>query len=130
MAKLRKPVMEGRMKKRRFVVAIASYAARWTQTQRDRLRDLKRQGATIAYWNSDASGRPTNGGTGEAARVGRVQRDAGPLKLCARGTLHATMLPPKWKGPRRWIVALIGEVAGDDEKYGALTREFLGEALP
>lgn len=28
-----------------------------------------------------------------------------------------------------WIVALIGEVIGDDEKYGALTREIIGEAL-
>ena len=30
----------------------------------------------------------------------------------------------------RPIVALIGEVVGDEEKYGALQREILGEALP
>jgi hypothetical protein len=43
--------------------------------------------------------------------------------------LHATLLPPKWEGSRWWIVALHGEVIGDDEKFGCLKREILGEAL-
>jgi hypothetical protein len=43
--------------------------------------------------------------------------------------LHATLIVPKWSGDRVWVVALIGEVAGDDEKYGALQREVIGEAL-
>jgi hypothetical protein len=38
-------------------------------------------------------------------------------------------LPTKWNGERWWIVALTGEVVGDEEKYGALSREILGEAL-
>ena len=42
---------------------------------------------------------------------------------------HATLIPPKWKGERVWLVALIGEIAGDDEKYWALEREILGECL-
>jgi hypothetical protein len=48
---------------------------------------------------------------------------------CNRGTLHATMIPPKWKGERCWIVALHGEVVGNDEKFGCLKREIIGEAL-
>jgi hypothetical protein len=51
------------------------------------------------------------------------------LRICQRGTLHATVVPPKWKGERWWIVAMIGEVAWDDDKCGALTREILGEAV-
>ena len=39
------------------------------------------------------------------------------------------MIPPKWSGERWWIVALHGEVVGDEEKYGCLKREILGEAL-
>ena len=65
-----------------------------------------------------------------APGAGLVQTERGPLKLCERGTLHATLLPPQWKGTRRWIVALTGEIVGDCEKYGALSREILGEALP
>lgn len=48
---------------------------------------------------------------------------------CGDGTLHATLIPPKWTGDRWWIVALKGEVIGDDEKYGALEREIIGECL-
>ena len=58
-----------------------------------------------------------------------VHTATGPLNLCNRGTLHATLMPPKWKGERWWIVALTGEVVGDEEKYGALSREIIGEAL-
>ena len=39
----------------------------------------------------------------------------GPLRGdCGRGQLHATLNPMKWKGDRWWIVALHGEVIGDD----------------
>jgi hypothetical protein len=58
-----------------------------------------------------------------------VHTAPGPLNLCNAGTLHATLLPPKWKGERWWVVAMIGEVVGDEEKYGALKREIIGEAL-
>ena len=66
---------------------------------------------------------------GEAAAPGVVHTAPGPINLCNAGTLHATLIPPKWKGDRWWIVALLGEVIGDDEKYGALKREIIGEAL-
>jgi hypothetical protein len=59
-----------------------------------------------------------------------VQRERGPLRdYCGKGQLHATLLPTKWQGDRWWIVALIGERHGDDEKYWALEREIIGECL-
>ena len=73
---------------------------------------------------------PSNGGKKiEAAAAGVVHTAPGPLNLCHGGTLHATHLPPKWQGDRWWIVAMIGEVVGDDEKIGSLKREIIGECL-
>jgi hypothetical protein len=73
---------------------------------------------------------PSNGGRGgEPAAPGVVHTAPGPLNLCAPGTLHATLIPPKWKGDRWWIVAMHGEVVWEDDKCGALKREILGEAL-
>jgi hypothetical protein len=37
------------------------------------------------------------------------------------------MKPEKWAGVRIWVVALYGQVVGDQEKYGALHREIIGE---
>ena len=83
---------------------------------------------TLALWKSDADGKPANGGSSdEAARPGLRQTTQGPLSLCHKGTLHATLEPERWKGERLWIVALEGEVVGDAEKMGALTREILCE---
>jgi hypothetical protein len=108
---------------------IKYFAAKWTAAQRKRLAELQRSKAKIAYWRSDSQGRPANGGMADPVKPGDVQREKGPLNLCNRGTLHATLLPPKWQGERWWIVALHGKVIGDDEKYGALEREIIGEAL-
>jgi hypothetical protein len=33
------------------------------------------------------------------------------------------------KGERWWVVALIGQVIGDAEKFGALRREIIGECI-
>ena len=108
---------------------IKYFAARWLPMQRKRLAELKRAKAKIAYWRSDSEGRPANGGRADPVKPGDIQREKGPLQLCNKGTLHATLLPPKWKGERWWIVALKGEVVGDDDKYGALEREIIGECL-
>jgi hypothetical protein len=59
-----------------------------------------------------------------------VEKVNGPLELCSRRALHGTLLPPKWPGARLWVVALIGEIVGDEEKYGALEREIIGEVTP
>jgi hypothetical protein len=93
------------------------------------MAELEQDGATLAFWRSKEDGRPANGGIADPVKVGTVQTEKGPLILCQRGTLHATLIPPKWEGERWWIVALTGEVVGDDEKFGALSREILGEAL-
>ena len=113
-----------------WLSCIKYWAAKWSEAQQLRLGELQAAGAKIAVWRSDANGNPSNGGNKiEPAAPGVVHTALGPLNLCHDGTLHATLIPPKWKGERWWIVALIGEVVGDDEKYGALKREIIGEAI-
>ena len=105
------------------------FSAKWTAAQMQRLAALREAGATIAFWRSDKDGRACNGGTNAAVQIGTIETSPGPLHVCGHGVLHATLIPPKWKGKRWWIVALTGEVIGDDEKYGALSREIIGEAI-
>ena len=105
------------------------FALKWEAPQQLRLAELQKAGAKIAFWRSDANGKAANGGCCDPVKPGVVHKEKGPLVLCERGTLHATLIPPKWKGDRWWVVALKGEVVGDDEKYGALEREIIGECL-
>jgi hypothetical protein len=91
---------------------------------------IDRGAADVAYWSSDAEGRPCHGGSGTVARVGLVEEIAGPLEICTRRALHATHEPTKWPGKRLWIVALWGEVQRHEDKLGALKREFLAEVTP
>ena len=104
----------------------------WGPKQRNRLQACIDRGDTIAYWCSDANGRPCNGGThnGWFAKPGLIQKLDGPVTLCGPGALHATLEPHKWKGARVWVVALSGIVQKDENKLGASVREFLGEVLP
>ena len=108
---------------------IPGFAAKWQPAQRARLAELEKAGAIIAYWRSDKDGRASNGGRNDPVGPGTVEKIAGPLQLCTSRALHATLKPEKWKGERWWIVALIGEVAKDDDKMGALQREIIGECL-
>ena len=108
---------------------IKYFAAKWADFQKSRLQELERSGAKIVYWRSAADGTPANGGSGTPVAPGDIQKIDGPLELCTARALHGTLIPPKWKGERWWIVALKGEVVGDDEKYGALEREIIGECL-
>jgi hypothetical protein len=113
-----------------WLSTVDAFASKWSDSLRERLATLRRDGAKIAFWRSDDRGRPSNGGKKiEAAAPGVVHTAPGPLNLCNPDTLHATLFPPKWKGERWWIVALIGEVIGDETKYGTLRREIIGEAL-
>ena len=112
-----------------WLSCIEYFAAKWSEAQRKRLLAAKKAKAKIAIWRSDANGQPSNnGGKIEAAAPGVIHTSPGPLNLCNKGTLHATLIPPTWKGERWWVVALHGEVVGDDEKYGCLKREIIGEA--
>ncbi|MGH8258544.1 MAG: hypothetical protein ACREUG_02510 [Steroidobacteraceae bacterium] len=104
------------------------FATKWSAAQRARLLELQTTGATIAYWRSDESGRACNGGSNAPVVPGTIEKITGPLLLCKRA-LHATLIPSKWKGARWWIVGLSGEVRGDEEKFGALEREVIGECL-
>jgi hypothetical protein len=107
---------------------LASSLSRIDSDRRARAESLRASGATLAYWRSDADGRPANGGDCDPVLPGTVQREKGPLRSeCGVGQLHATLIPPKWQGERWWIVALIGDVRGDDEKYWALEREIIAE---
>ena len=114
-----------------WLATVQYFAAQWTPAQRGRLRVLCAAGATIAFWRSNEDGQPSNGGQhlGTPAGPGVIHSAPGPLTLCRPGTLHASLLPSRWRGARTWIVALIGEVVGGEEKYGALRREVIGEAL-
>lgn len=113
-----------------WISAIPHIAATWSASQQERLAVAVEEGAIIAYWRSHADGRPSNGGQGPARKTGDVERIDGPLTLCGRGALHATLEPGKWKGSKVWVVALFGEVAyaSDSHKVGSLHREILGVA--
>jgi hypothetical protein len=110
--------------------ALAYFLLRLTDAQRLRAHALTASGALLGFWRSDANGRPSNGGRCDPVQPGTVHRERGPLRDdCGAGQLHATLIPTKWKGDRWWIVALIGERRGDDEKYWALEREVIGECV-
>ena len=109
---------------------ILAFAAKWPREVQAKFEAAKAAGATIAFWRSSKNGLPSNGGGNiEPAAPGVIHTAPGPLQTCHAGTLHATLIPPKWKGERWWIVALHGEVVGDEDKYGCLKREIIGEAL-
>jgi hypothetical protein len=112
-----------------WTAAIDVFSSRWPQLWRERLAAARARGAVIAYWRSDALARPCNGGYGDPVHPGKFERNSGPLRLCAGGTLHATLLPPAYRGERCWIVAMYGETVQDGEKIGALRREIIGEVL-
>ena len=112
-----------------WLACLKYFAAKWPQNQQARLEELCLSGATIAYWRSDKNGCACNGGNNQPVKAGTVETVAGPLKICTKNGLHATVIPPKHKGERWWIVALIGKVEWDDDKCAALQREIIGEAI-
>jgi hypothetical protein len=121
---------DGYGSKEYWLATIPTFAAKWSAEQQSRLAAAQNAGLQLAFWRSDERGLPSNGGGKiEPAAPGVIHTSPGPLQTCHRGTLHATLLPPKWEGERWWIVALHGDVVGDEEKYGCLKREILGEAL-
>ena len=105
----------------------------WTPKQRNHLRRLIRQDATIAYVVTDRHGRPANGGPATRewqCRPGLAQVIPGPLALCGPGALHGTYQPHRWRGERVWVAGFVGEVARQEDKIGALHREIVGEVFP
>ncbi len=112
-----------------WLATIDWFATKWGVGQQQRLVTLRLEGARIAFWRSRQDGTPANGGRGMPAYAGKIETVSGPLRICSENALHATVIPPKWKGDRWWIVALIGEVQEEGDKLGALTREIIGECL-
>jgi hypothetical protein len=113
-----------------WLACIHYFAKKWLAEQQKRFAEVTEAGLQLAFWRSHTNGLPSNGGGRiEPAAPGVIHTAPGPLNLCKAGTLHATLLPSKWNGERWWIVALHGEVIGDEEKYGCLKREILGEAI-
>ena len=105
----------------------------WSDTQQARLFELMDDpSVNIAYWNSDAQGRPTNGGSkcDWYATPGAIQELPGPLVMCGPGALHATVDPLKWAGCRVWLVAMHSPFQIELDKVGSLKREILGEIFP
>ena len=97
----------------------------WNQSQINRFNELLNDpNVTIAFWNSNVHGFPANGGTHDFKPVfpGLIQEIKGPLELCGRNALHATMDPLRWKGTRVWYVALHGETIKEHNKLGSLKR--------
>ncbi len=113
-----------------LAAALAYFLAKLPQSARDRAAELQREGVKLAYWRSTAKGQPANNGNKIAdAAPGVVHKVDGPLEICTSRALHATLVPPKWKGERWWIVALHGDVVGDDVKWASLEREIIGECV-
>ena len=119
-------------------IELIDHATGWTEEQREHLRRLMAEGATLAYWCSDAHGRPANHALDPmsardwTARPGLVQEVAGPLQICTEHALHATNEPHRWAGVRVWLVGLVGEIVRESSgtKLAALRREIVGEILP
>ena len=108
----------------------------WESLAKDAITDeqaakIEAAGAKLAYWRSDAKGLPSNGGSSNVpASVGIIEEVAGPLQVCTRHALHATLAPWNYQGERCWVVALYGEVQEQGDKLGALKREILAELKP
>jgi hypothetical protein len=120
---------DGSGSKAYWLATVPCFARKMPDPQQQRLSLLQQEGAVIAFWRSDETGRACNGGKNKPVAPGTVEEIAGPLQICTKNALHATFIPPKWKGERWWLVALIGETQTEGDKVGALKREVIGECL-
>lgn len=88
---------------------------------------VEEDGAVLAVWKSNKDGTPANGGGGGARHAGMVEKIRGPLQLCTKNALHATLNPGKWEGDKWWVVALYPPIAEESDKIGSLKREIIAE---
>jgi uncharacterized protein YjbI with pentapeptide repeats len=108
----------------------------WTPKQRNHLRRLIRNGATIAYVCTDQFGRPVNGGPNTRewqVRPGLVQTIPGPLVICHENggsALHGTLEPHRWRGSLVWVAGFVDPIQRKADKIGSLHREIVGLVLP
>lgn len=117
-----------------WTASLEHYAQQLAENEKAEYEKFKAQDARIAYWRSDAEGRACNHTPprniterNEPRNPGMGEIVSGNLTLCTSSALHATLRPPRWNGSRLWIVALLGEVIGDDEKFASQHRIIIGE---
>lgn len=104
----------------------------WSEDQVKRLNECLDNGDTIAFWCSDAKGQPCNGGTTIVpAETGDIisLKEVSHTTLCTSDALHGTLVPNEFVGPRVWVCAFRHDVKKNNNKVGAITREYLGEIL-
>jgi len=107
---------------KRYLDAVLKHAAS------TRLDALKAAGAVLAFWRSGPSGCPTNHPGDRTPRsAGAIEHVQGPLLLCSKRALHATLNPAAWRGDRLWVVALYPPVETDGDTLGSLKREIVCE---
>jgi len=59
-----------------------------------------------------------------------VEEITGPLEICTKNALHATLDPRKWKGERLFVVALYPPFQNQDDKWASLKRKIVMEITP
>jgi hypothetical protein len=109
----------------------------WSVEQVSRLNELMElskkdsKNYWIGYWNSDAHGYSTNGGSKDfRAYPGLVQELSGELpEDCGEGAFHGTLSSHKWQGNRVWIICIHGARQEQYNKAWGMKREFIGEIL-
>ena len=107
---------------KRYLDAVLKHAAG------TRFDALEAAGAVLAFWRSGPSGCPTNHlGDRTPRSTGIVEQVEGPLLLCSKQALHATLNPAAWRGDRLWVVALYPPVETDGDTLGSLKREIVCE---
>ena len=107
---------------KRYLDAVLKHAAG------TRFDALEAAGAVLAFWRSGPSGCPTNHPGDRTPRsAGAIEHVQGPLLLCSKQALHATLNPAAWCGDRLWVVALYPPIETGSDKLGSLKREIICE---
>lgn len=81
------------------------------------------EGFVYAFCKTNEDGTPSNGGSGTICKEGAVHEVEGPLKICTKNALHATIDVNKWDGEALWLVKMYEPVVMEGDKIGSLKRE-------
>lgn len=86
-------------------------------------------GIVYAFYKSSTDGSPANGGGGTIATPGALHEIDGPLRICTKNALHATLDLLSWKGSKLWLVKMYEpvEYQPNGAKVASLKREIVRE---
>lgn len=86
-------------------------------------------GIVYAFYKSSTDGSPANGGGGTIATPGALHEIDGPLRICTKNALHATLDINSWKGSKLWLVKMYEpvEYQPNGAKVASLKREIVRE---